>query len=316
MSRWVSAHLFFQGNLDHLLANLIAPLLKDLARDEHEPDFFFIRHWEGGPHVRLRIRALDAIRHALIRGEVQRRSTSYFDAWPSGTHVHPEVYRDWASWLGRWEGGGVSHTLYPNNSVQFIPYTRPSYGDERRGQMIEDHFAESSRISLAAVANAVPARDRNLFAFVGIIVAHSAAEETVMPTLIQSARWREVMQLSQPKEYGLERTYLRQRGRLSQLALRAMRPNGSPSHFPMAPELETWRRSVCRLSERLEESVVPRRAETHGLSKTYLLDHCAHLLCNRLGLSLAREAQVRYLLARTLQDLDGAKPSNRSQDGE
>ena len=55
MSTWISAHIFHAGDLDALITRVAGPLVSDLNPE----GFFFLRYWEGGPHLRLRMRVSD-----------------------------------------------------------------------------------------------------------------------------------------------------------------------------------------------------------------------------------------------------------------
>jgi hypothetical protein len=68
---------------------------------------------------------------------------------------------------------------------------------------------------------------------------------------------------------------------------------------------QRWSQSVTALRARLiEAGEVP--VETAGdAGALAVLDRCSHLVCNRLGLSLAQEAAVRTLGCRAILDLQG-----------
>lgn len=56
---WLSAHIYYSGDADHLLKELILPYLNELRIHlKTNFDFFFIRYHEDGFHIRLRIRIL------------------------------------------------------------------------------------------------------------------------------------------------------------------------------------------------------------------------------------------------------------------
>jgi thiopeptide-type bacteriocin biosynthesis protein len=69
--KWTSFHLFYHGDLDLLLTAVLAPMLGDLLRDGIVQDWFFLRYWNGGPHIRLRVHTLHrahvelAVKHAF-----------------------------------------------------------------------------------------------------------------------------------------------------------------------------------------------------------------------------------------------------------
>src|SRR5215475_1105633 len=88
-SDWVSAHVFYQGDLTELLVNGIVPLTRELTHDGMAallcgtPGWFFLRYWEGGPHLRLRV--LPALRcdRAVIEALITERLGQHLREQPS-----------------------------------------------------------------------------------------------------------------------------------------------------------------------------------------------------------------------------------------
>lgn len=58
--KWLSVYLFHQGDADQLLTLLVHPFIQQW----HAP-WFFIRYWEGGDHIRLRLKVAEN-QHDLI----------------------------------------------------------------------------------------------------------------------------------------------------------------------------------------------------------------------------------------------------------
>jgi hypothetical protein len=53
---WLSLHIFYKYDLDLLLLNVIDPVLCQWYNERLVSNHFFIRYWEGGQHIRLRIK--------------------------------------------------------------------------------------------------------------------------------------------------------------------------------------------------------------------------------------------------------------------
>jgi Lantibiotic biosynthesis dehydratase C-term/Nitroreductase family len=150
---WVSAHLYFHGDLDDVIAHVVTPAVRAVSERPAGGQHFFLRYWEGGPHVRLRIRAADqdtaAVQHAI-----RRHAEDYFARNASATRVDAEAYRAtrrWAMSLEPWTDPAAE--LSPNNSVRFVPYRREhhKYGHGPAMAAVEQHFTESSDIARDAV---------------------------------------------------------------------------------------------------------------------------------------------------------------------
>ena len=52
---WLSLHFFHHGDLDRLLVECVGPLVLALKREGAIAESFFLRYWNGGPHIRLRL---------------------------------------------------------------------------------------------------------------------------------------------------------------------------------------------------------------------------------------------------------------------
>lgn len=59
MHRWTSFHAFIHDaeEVDRFLLEAVEPAVSELLERDGSSEWFFIRYWAGGPHVRLRVRA-------------------------------------------------------------------------------------------------------------------------------------------------------------------------------------------------------------------------------------------------------------------
>jgi Lantibiotic biosynthesis dehydratase C-term len=274
MGDWVSAHVFHAGPLDGLLTGAVRPLVTELVDGGLVDGYFFLRYWEGGPHLRLRLRPTSGAATDPVRAAVTARCTRYLAAHPSARPVPEAEYAAAAARLARQERRDTyTESLYPNDSVHFVGY-RPEhdrYGTGASLAAVERHFVESSRIALALVTTTDrPARQTA--AFGALLLARSVGPPRPEPGA------------------GPDERYAAQRDRLLRLGsmLRRRTAAGSGS-------LAAWRRSLETLDGALAGT--DRRAE--------VIDTCAHLFCNRLGVALPEETHLRYLAARTSADLAG-----------
>lgn len=54
-SNWLSYHIFYNKDLDFIIIKLIVPLLESIIKKFSVKQYFFIRYWEDGAHIRLRL---------------------------------------------------------------------------------------------------------------------------------------------------------------------------------------------------------------------------------------------------------------------
>src|SRR5881394_1255402 len=83
---WLSAHLFYQGSLDQLLRQLVSPLVGDLRDRRLIAGHFFLRYWQGGPHVRLRLLPRQADAAEEIRDAVRTAAAGFYATSPAPDH--------------------------------------------------------------------------------------------------------------------------------------------------------------------------------------------------------------------------------------
>jgi thiopeptide-type bacteriocin biosynthesis protein len=129
---WISAHIFYSGDHDLLLAELVAPIISHNRHLLAEPSpYFFIRYWEGGEHTRLRLYSGS---RALLEKELIDQAADFFKRYPA--HCS--------------EKEAQNRTVYPDNSVQFISYIPETerYGNSRSLPWAEQYFAASSTLIL------------------------------------------------------------------------------------------------------------------------------------------------------------------------
>src|SRR5205823_8619172 len=129
MSRpaWVSCHIHYSVSLDNVLLNGVTPLLAVLRRLKLADYWFFLRYWDGGPHLRLRLLPRHDADRTLIEEVTTRSLERFLTANPARQCVSPQEYQAAARQFARWEGVETFEpVLRPDNSIYFAPY-RPEY---------------------------------------------------------------------------------------------------------------------------------------------------------------------------------------------
>ncbi|MGC7095267.1 lantibiotic dehydratase C-terminal domain-containing protein [Amycolatopsis lurida] len=266
---WVSAHAFHHGPLDPLIVEVVHPLITELAGAGLVDRYFFLRYWDGGPHLRLRVRPLDQDRRAEVEALVVARLDRYLRDHPSAATMSAHDYRLVASTIGRIEGVGYEPALRPADSVSLIGYRREThrYGTGESVLAVERHFAESSEIAMD-VLRAFPTSDQLVRAAYAMLLltwfiadpepAVAGPADPVPPGAVELARQM--------------RSLARERG------------GGG------AGELAAWARSVAVLRDVLTGLEAAGRF-ARGVPA--VIDICAHLICNRLGVTMDLEARLR-----------------------
>jgi thiopeptide-type bacteriocin biosynthesis protein len=300
---WLSAHAFYHGDLDALLTGAVAPLVGELAAADAIDGWFFLRYWEGGPHVRLRIRPAWG-RRAEVERWVRDRLRGYLRTHRSPDRMRQHEYLQLAPMLAQRERMDRYATrMYRNNTVSFIPYRREHdrYGDGASVEAVERHFVESSRIALALLTAGTTVDQRATAACAVILLTWLAGE----PDL---ARTAELIGGPSPAATAAAD----QRARAVGIALRVSHLPAAAAHVTRPGTFVDWYRSATALRDTLAREaaagsfVPPERGwkgygaaapEHPGTGVLPVLDICAHLFCNRLGLPLGAEDAVRAVAA-------------------
>ncbi|WP_051467825.1 lantibiotic dehydratase C-terminal domain-containing protein [Actinomadura oligospora] len=304
-SRWISAHLFCWTDLDTVLTDAVAPLLGELHDQGTVRRAFYLRYWEGGPHLRLRLQPA-APEHELA---LRARLLGLRPALDAGRPDAPRV-REYAAAAARLAAAehradDYDRDLRTRGQVEFVPY-RPEhdwYGHGPALAAIEKHFCRCSHLMLGAVAAATPAAARAGLAF----ALHVAAACTAVPEPDNLDGYASAAD----SDYRARPALRRQAERCWQL-----------THAPTGPApgggvLATWTASLRALhatliNPALYRPSLPEYARQHPAATGPLpivYTRLAHLAANRLGISPGQEHRIAALARAALADLTTRPPA-------
>lgn len=338
---WVSGHVYYHGDLDLLVSALIAELVEELTRNGLIERYFFLRYWEGGQHLRVRLLPTSSRQRLDTMALFKERAERFLGTFPSAdspdSWSYPELADGWAAAEGRAE---YDRRLYPNNSLRFLPYVREHdrYGDGRSMAAVERHFDESSRLAIRLLDDGIFNGHRETFGLMAVLTAWFRCEPdpfTLRRYLSRrgDAGWRAeaggpALDESGPSGTDHEAAYQRQAGRLATLIERARLLARSVDIGGDQP-LAAWVRTIDRLrATLLDLSDVTVRTSGSGTSRgpgrparsgparsstgpilprpariLRLVDLCAHQFCNRIGIPVTVEQQLRQLAVRAVMDV-------------
>lgn len=132
---WVSAYLFYPGSWEDCLIHAVCPFVQQGRQRGVINQFFFIRYWEGGPHIRLRLKCSVA-HQGRLKEEVQGYFCRYFRSIQS-TPPEPMVAQ-----------ANVSQVTF----VDYVPET-DRYGGHAFMPVAEQQFELSSDTVLNFIAD-------------------------------------------------------------------------------------------------------------------------------------------------------------------
>lgn len=138
-NNFLSVHLYYSGNLNLFLGESLSTFV---AKQTNEVDsFFFIRYWDRGPHIRLRIKTHPSCTPTISQ-KVEQHFQRYFDLNPS-FRIEPNYPVAFPKEL-RW---------IPNDSIHYEVY-QPEldrYGGNQGISLAEQHFNISSNVALKLI---------------------------------------------------------------------------------------------------------------------------------------------------------------------
>src|SRR5215471_11929241 len=185
---WVSAYLYYHGDLDDILVEVISPLAERLDRAGLARQWFFLRYWEGGNHIRFRVLPSDEADRAELCRLIAEHAERFFRCRPSADRMTQDDYAPLARALAMGEQlQSYSRQLRPNNSIEFVSYhpEYDRYGDLESVRAVERHYAESSHIALGLLARGMSASQRATACYSALLAAWLSGE----PDPVQLRGW-------------------------------------------------------------------------------------------------------------------------------
>lgn len=309
---WVCAHLHCAVNQDDLIASLVTPVVRRLQRDEIVRQWFYLRYWDGGSHVRLRLLPVTPELSPLVERTVSKYAESYFHGKPTTQAPQSPAYQRIASQLAEAEGlAQYLTTPVPDNAVVFRRYVPEidRYGVGRSLDAVERHFGESSEIALASLDLSRSMAHRLKLGFLSMVSFMGNREDgptyarTVGRTLMKP-----MAELGGGSAIDFEERYQRQRDTLRTLVHFSARSHAPETIVRWIDSIESLEKALATLARTEPESLPPwmgratGRNQATGYTPLPLLDMCAHLFCNRIGISPVNENYLRFLAARAVSE--------------
>ncbi|MFB7909112.1 thiopeptide-type bacteriocin biosynthesis protein [Kitasatospora sp. NPDC056076] len=318
--RWVSAHLFYHGDQDAVITGVVKPVVERLSRAGLVDGFFFLRYWEGGPHVRLRLRTRpEHVQEA--RSAVEETAAEFYRTTPSTSGLTERAYAESAAELAALERMADHDTvLHPDNSVAFVDYVPETgaFGTGRSLEAVEKQFMASSVLALQLIARGRTAGQRAMDAF-AMMAANRTVFTGILPELAYQARFLVESGGAAAEVLGspdFEKHFEANKAQL-RASLETVWAVTRGTALPAGSVTGSWLRTVREANDTLVELELLGRLDAYPdfeapadvlqhinhLVPQLIVERCTHLMCNRLGISLAQESHLRLLLTRAAFDL-------------
>lgn len=304
---WCSVHIYHE-RLDALLSGCVAPLVTLVEERGLITQFFFLRYWERGVHVRLRTLSPDHETAAIARQAIEQGVRTYLERSPSvrtlDEATYATVHRQLAA-LERLEAGDPG--LAPNDSISVQAYEPEygKYGGERGVAIAEALFDRSSRTVLATLPALGERGSMRLglgFSMMMLALRHFGVPVERMGRFfglygeIWSA-YPDAGATVHPSRLARMRAQLLPRAR-------ALLAGEVPQHIALRDWADAVARSARAIDEHADE-VLPHLSVAGGAEarRASLLVQYMHTHNNRLGLAPAEEAYLARLGASVMEVL-------------
>lgn len=320
---WLALHIFCRGDQDSVIVDLIFPTLRRLRTGRWLARYFFIRYWNGGPHLRVRMQCLQPV------GEVEREfreavepllDRASFDASEDGRYAAEaeRIYKMERTFSGgQWDGEPLE-TIQPSGTIQARPYR---FDEERYGGCWAEESTHDHAWASTEIACSVLELTRNSAASPCVFALHAAA--VASRVLLETSGSRVLEYFTRCSELEPEPELFETHGerRWEDRGFLAYRKQGAAlddvrglieGRDPRAPEfwlllLEAWREELV-----LRREFFSRARSVRGLQvqPDHLILDAMHLFLNRLGMGLTMECYLYYLIAGALRDRVSALSSD------
>lgn len=269
---WISAYIYSDPPHEELLVEGVLPVVRDVTNAGLTSQYFFIRYFENGHHVRLRCKTAPedegAVRAMIDKG--------------IGTYFANQSYK----------GKKEKQEYYPPQSIQYIPYEPEiaRYGGEERIGIAEEQFMYSSDVVFSLLSKKDNWQyEKRLGYALQLAVAQLVGFGFSYEQVVQYAQAQLPGQLSYHnlKREDIEKQYekqgeLRGIGRKIYAALQQIKDSDGP--------VEKYVQKMQRIIQKLTE------AKTDTAQLQHLLPSYIHMTNNRLGIKLTDEAYITFLL--------------------
>ncbi|MFD3269427.1 thiopeptide-type bacteriocin biosynthesis protein [Paenibacillus dendritiformis] len=290
---WLSLHVFYHdfSEFDKLILQMLVPVMKQVIVKQWCNSWFFIRYWEGGPHLRLRILKPHPKAKAFIEGEIAR----YLDNHPSPVELTKEEYYDT---LGRndlrdyVEDGDV---WYPHGSVHNIPYVPEweRYGGRDGMPLSEELFRLSSEVAVSAIhATKDSMSKRNGIALdlmlLTALTITDSRETAALYLKRYASQWEDRDQPTEDWREAAERAYRQNDPHMKQHLdkLERLAAEDLSSHRSL---LRLWRNGVRAIRQKYKD------IRLEEIRIRFIFYSHIHMLNNRMGISPDKERYLSYL---------------------
>src|SRR6056297_2561559 len=172
---WRAIHLFYHADHDIALTRIVAPVVDRSVRDGAIRQRFVLRHWEGGPHIRIRVLPNATVDPDDVTGGLMADLEEALATEPSHAELDPTAFQAACRHFAELEGQMSDPApLGKDNTLAQKPYVREygKYGGPAGMETAERVFDTSTTLAFAALPGLVSSSQaRHGHAFAMMLIA-------------------------------------------------------------------------------------------------------------------------------------------------
>ncbi|WP_344388005.1 thiopeptide-type bacteriocin biosynthesis protein [Streptomyces vastus] len=291
-TQWSAWHLHLASNAQSLLDRVVSDVIAPTVRTLDDAPWFFIRYWQGGPHLRLRVGDLNPEEFDRVERLLRERLESAGRPAADEGRISHEAYQAEAGLLARNEYGsdhnvqalqapGVHRAVYEPETAR--------YGGPDLMPRTERLFQLSSELVLALLSHVSTPQTRSALALRATVSAAAALGDEAEQAIFYAhsmAAWR-----AWAADFGCTEEEL---DRMCRIPEGAAKPIDPAQHGPF----DAWHTALSNLVEAI-------RTTTTTIPGQIVVSH-VHMLHNRLGRNLFDELRTYAWLAHAFPVADPA----------
>jgi thiopeptide-type bacteriocin biosynthesis protein len=305
---WISLYIYYHQDPTQLLINCLQPLVNDLQRSKLIKHHFFVRYWEGGPHVRFRVLPLPNVEQGELKNAIVGSLKSYLNENPSRAELDLDRYAKTSAYLSQFELGQTKQfEIHGNNTIREVEYIPEyqSYGGKHAMSAVEQQFSISSKLGLQMLQQEVsPDRriGRALFMMLSGLFGFTQNPNQLLNWFtVYNRNWMPALQPN-PEAFVeiFQKRFEKQREHLIQFVDQVIQPIAKADGL-----MRQWQMSMAQLNKQLYHVSENQQLEydsqplpEHDVPLIAL--NCLHMHNNRIGISLYEEAYLTFLLKEAL----------------
>jgi hypothetical protein len=334
---WLSIHIFYASNANPMLLEALEPLANDLRERGLIQHYFFIRYFQEGPHIRLRLLLKEGVMEEEVKREAEEAINAYLKRRPAFYRADNDraqsFYKDmYITEYGqeKWnETYGVDGKMpvRANNSLHYIAYEAEydRYGGPEGIEIAEWHFEKSSEIVMMLI------RTTNLH-MRSILLGLSIQLALPLCFGFLQDEQHVIQFLASYEHFWLDNYHKGRRGpelaidfekKFMKISANLQRRLAEIQNYAVQGEMHTltlverkWIEHIRELRERIDALVADRKLVFQGRDgqeEPYIPDHpliaynillssYIHMTNNRLGVTITDEVYLAYLMRRALEE--------------